>query len=81
MFPYIELCRDNLGDKTERFRYSRNVRIESGIRISRLTTEFAVIRFEANHEGDKTYVNIPGYDIDNVTRSRSTTKYYTQRNA
>ena len=52
-----------------------DVGVESGIRISRLKTQFAVIIFEAKHEGDRTNVNIPGYDVNNVTRSRSTTKY------
>ena len=42
------------------------------IRISRLKTQFAVIIFEAKHEGDRTNVNIPRYDVNNVTRSRST---------
>ena len=69
MFPYIELCRDNLVDKTECFGTSRNVRVENGIRISRLKTQFAVIKFEAKHSGDRTDVNIPGYDVYNVTRS------------
>ena len=45
--------------------------------MSRLKTQFAVIIFEAKHEGDRTNVNIPGYDVNNVTRSRSTTKYLT----
>ena len=65
MFPYIELCIDNLVDKTLRdFKEYR-----SRIRISRLKTQFAVIRFEAKHEGDRTNVNIPGYDVNSVTRS------------
>ena len=59
MFAYIELCRDNLVDKTECFGTSRNIGVESGIRISRLKSQFAVI---------------PEYDVDNVTRSRSVTK-------
>ena len=40
-----------------------------------IKTQFAVIRFEAKHDGDRTNVNIRGYDVNNVTRSRSTTKY------
>ena len=46
------------------FGTSRNVGVESGIRISRLRTQFAVIRFEAKHDGDRTNINIPGYDVN-----------------
>ena len=60
MLAYIALCRDNLVDKTECFGISRNIVVESGIRISRLKTQFAVI---------------PGYDGNNIIRSRSTIKY------
>ena len=81
MFSHIELCRDKLVSKTESFMSSRSVRLESGIRISRLETEFAVIIFEAKHECDRTYVDIPGYDVDNVTRSKSTKTYLNPRNA
>ena len=75
MFVYIELCREHLVDKTQGFGTSRNIGIESGIRISRLKTQYTVIRFDPKHEGDRTNVNIPGYDVNNVTRSISTTKY------
>ena len=34
--------------------------------------QFFDIRFEAKHEGDKAKVNTTGYDVDNVTISRST---------
>ena len=43
MFAYIALCRDNIVDKTECFGISRNIGVESGIRISRLKTQFAVV--------------------------------------
>ena len=46
MFAYIGLCRENLVDKIGCFGTSRNVDVESGIRISRLKTQFAVIRFD-----------------------------------
>ena len=46
------------------FGTSRNIGVESGIRISRLKTQFAVIRFEAKHDGDRTNINIPGYDVN-----------------
>ena len=48
----------------ECFGTSRNVGVESGIRISRLTTQFAVIRFESKHDGDRTNINIPRYDVN-----------------
>ena len=72
---YIELCRENLVDKIGCFGTSRTVGVESGIRISRLKTQFAVIRFDSKHDGDRTNVNIPGYDVNNVTKSRSPTKF------
>ena len=75
MFAFFELCRENLVDKIECFGISRNVDVESEIRISRLKTQFAVIRFEEKHDGDRTNVNIPGYDVNNVTKSRSPTKF------
>ena len=34
--------------------------------MSRMKSQFAVVRFEAKHEGDRTNVNIPGYDVNNV---------------
>ena len=37
--------------------------------------QFLYIRFEAKHEGDKAKVIITGFDVDNVTISRSTNKY------
>ena len=40
-----------------------NVGVESGIRISRLKTQFALIRFESKHDGDRTNINIPRYDV------------------
>ena len=40
-----------------------------------MNIKVAVIMFEAKHDGDRTSVNIPGYDVYNVTRSRSPTKY------
>ena len=58
MFAYIELCRDNLVDNIECFGTSRNVGVGSGIRISRLKTQFAVIIFEAKHEGHRTHTRI-----------------------
>ena len=48
----------------ECFGTSRNVGVESGIRISRLKTQFAVIRFESKHDGDRTNINIPRYDVN-----------------
>ena len=33
MSAYIELCRDNLVDKTESFGFARNIDVESGIRM------------------------------------------------
>ena len=42
----------------------KNVGVESGIRISRLKTQFAVIRFESKHDGDRTNINIPRYDVN-----------------
>ena len=83
IFSYIELCRDelcrdNLVDKTECFGTSWNVRVENGIRFSRLKTQFAVIMVEAKHEGDRTYVNIPVYDVYNVTRSIQPPSIFTQ---
>ena len=59
MFAYIELCRENLADKIECFGTSRNVGVESGIRISRWETQLAVIRLEANNEGDRVNENMP----------------------
>ena len=41
-----------------------------------MKTQFTVIRFEAKHDGDRTNVNIPGYDVNNVTKSRSPTKFF-----
>ena len=32
-----------------------------------MNTKVAVIMFEAKHDGDRTSVNIPGYDVNNVT--------------
>ena len=75
MFAYIDLCRENLVDKIGCFGTSSNVGVESGIRISRLKTQFAVIRFDPKHGGDRINVNIPGYDVNNVTKSRSPTKF------
>ena len=67
MFAYIELCRKIIVDKMNAyFGTSRNIGAESGIRICRLKTQFAVIRFEAKHDGDRTNINIPGYDV-NIT--------------
>ena len=51
------------------------IRGVSGVRISRFKAQLTDIRFEAKHEGDRTKINIPGYDVDNVTKWRSTTKY------
>ena len=48
----------------ECFGTSRNVGVESGIRISRLKTQFAVIRFESKHDGDRTNINITRYDVN-----------------
>ena len=48
----------------ECFGTSRNVGVESGIRISRLKTQFAVIRFESKHDGDRTNINISRYDVN-----------------
>ena len=48
----------------ECFGTSRNVGVESGIRISRLKTQFAAIRFESKHDGDRTNINIPRYDVN-----------------
>ena len=48
----------------ECFGTSRNVGVESGIRISRLKTQFALIRFESKHDGDRTNINIPRYDVN-----------------
>ena len=62
-------------DRVLRFWSSKKVRWESGIRITRLKPQFFYIRFDAKHEGDKAKVNITGYDVDNVTISRSTNKY------
>ena len=53
MFAYIALCRDTLVYKTECFGISRNIVVESGIRISRLKTQFAAI---------------PGYGGNNIIR-------------
>ena len=62
-------------DRVLRFWSSKKVRWESGIRITRLKPKFLYIRFEAKYEGDKAKVIITGYDVDNVTISRSTNKY------
>ena len=40
-----------------------------------IKTQLTDIRFKTKHEGDTTKINIPGYDVDNVTKWRSTTKY------
>ena len=62
-------------DRVLRFSSSRKGHWERGNRITQLKPQLLDIRFEANHEGDKANVNITGYDVDNLTISRSTNKY------
>ena len=62
-------------DRVLRFSRSTKVRWERGIRITRLKPQLLYIRCEAKHEGDKAKVNTTGYDVDNVTISRSTNTY------
>ena len=62
----------------ECFGTSRNVGVESGIRISRLKTQFAVIRFESKHDGDRTNINIPRCDV-NINFFHYEQMHYTTR--
>ena len=47
--------------------FDYKVRGDSGIRINRLKPLFTDIRCDVKQEGDRKNVNIPRYDVDNVT--------------
>ena len=47
--------------------FNYKVRGDSGIRINRLKPLFTDIRCDVKQEGDRKNVNIPRYDVDNVT--------------
>ena len=58
--------------------FDYKVRGDSGIRINRLKPLFTDIRCDVKQEGDRKNVNIPRYDVDNVTTKCVHTKLSSQ---